>query len=153
MEEGKRNPYAKYHVDPVIKKAGIIFEDEDNRITVTYAGNENERYTRLLKLKLKPHESRIRSDSFPDKEFQKILAEVYAATVVLNWQVNVGKDEDENIIWQDGIFDAEGTILQMNEFSIVQAFSLGERLFEDVIKVASNFNLFRQRQLEDEGKN
>jgi len=153
MEEGtvKRNPYSKYHIDPEKVKAGVIFQDEDNRVRVTYAGTENTRYEKMLKLKLKPFETRIREDRFPDKEFYKILAEVYAATVVLGWEVNVGTDEEP--VWGEGIFDAEGNIIQVNEFAIVQAFTLGERLFQDVIKVASNFNLYRQGQKEEDGKN
>jgi len=153
MEENtvKKNPYAKYHVDENAVKVGVIYQDEDNRVRVTYAGEENSRYTKMLKLKLKPLETRIRNDNLPDKEFYRLLAEVYAATVVLGWEVNVGTEEKP--FWQEGVFDVEGTVIQANEFAIIQAFTLGERLFQDVIKVATNFNLFRQCQKEEDGKN
>jgi hypothetical protein len=148
METTRKNPYAKYHTDSNLLKTGIIYEDEDVRIRVTYAGTENSRYEKMLKLKLKPYETRIRNDNFSDIEFYKVLAEVYAATVVLNWQV---KDEHDN--WVEGVFDANGTILPFNEHNVVIGFGLGERLFQDVIKVATNFNLYRQNQKEDDLKN
>jgi hypothetical protein len=144
----KRNPYAKYHTDDNLIKAGIFYEDEDVRIKVTYAGTENERYTKMLKLKLKPFETQIRNETFSDKAFHKVLAEVYAATVVQSWEV---KDENDN--WVPGIYSEEGEVLEYNETNVKLGFGLGERLFQDVIKVATNFNLFRQGQKEEDTKN
>ena len=150
MEEQKvkRNPYAKYKVDESATKAGIWYEDDDVRIKVTYAGPENPRYDKMLKLKLKPFETQIRNDTFSDKAFHKVLAEVYAATVVLEWEV---KDENDNFI--PGIYNEDGDILSFSEENVKMAFGLGQRLFSDVIKVATNFNLFRQGQKDDDIKN
>lgn len=151
MSEGqkqKRNPYAKYHTDRDLIEAGIIYEDEDVRIKVTYAGTENNRYDKLLKLRLKPFETRIRNDNFSDKEFHKVLGEVYAETVVKSWEV---KDDDGNFV--PGIYDEEGNILPFSKENVIKGFALGDRLFADVIKVATNFNLFRQGQKEEDAKN
>lgn len=149
MEENKkRNPYAKYHTDDNLMKTGIWYEDDDVRIKVTYAGTENSRYEKMLKLKLKPFETQIRADNFSDKAFHKVLAEVYAATVVLAWEV---KNETEKFV--SGIYDEEGNIVEYNETNVTMGFNLGNRLFQDVIKVATNFNLFRQGQKEEDTKN
>jgi hypothetical protein len=146
--KAKRNPYAKYHTDDSLLKAGIWYEDEDVRIKVTYAGTENTRYEKMLKLKLKPFETQIRNDSFSDKAFHKVLAEVYAATVILEWEV---KDENDNFV--PGIYDENGDILMFGEKNVTLGLNLGQRLFSDVIKVATNFNLFRQDQKEVDAKN
>lgn len=143
-----RNPYAKYHIDPEVKKQGVVYVDEDLRITVTYAGTENSRYEKMLKLKLKPYETQIRNDSLPDSEFQKILSEVYAETVVLDWKV---KNDDGEFV--TGIYSETGEILEFNKDNVRMAFGLSQRLFEDIIKVATNFNLFRQGIKEDDLKN
>jgi hypothetical protein len=149
----KRNPYAKFHTDDNLLKAGIFYEDEDVRIKVTYAGTENTRYTKMLKLKLKPFETQIRNETFSDKAFHKVLAEVYAACVVLSWEVKkFANDEDTEGVFVPGIYDAEGEILEYSEENIKLGFGLGERLFQDVIKVATNFNLFRQGQKEEDVK-
>ena len=144
----KKNPYEKYHVDENTTKQGVVFEDEDVRVHVTFAGTENSRYDKMLKLKLKPFETQIRNDNFSDAAFHKVLGEVYAATVVIGWEVLNEKDE-----WVPGIYDEEGNIIDFNEANVIKAFSLGQRLFSDVIKVATNFNLFRKRQKEDDEKN
>jgi len=140
----KRNPYAKFHLDSELVKAGIWYEDEDVRVKVTYAGSENSRYDKMLKLKLKPYETRIKNDNFPDSEFHKVLGEVYAVTVVVAWEVR-----DENGNWVSGIYNEEGDIMDFCEENIIKGFALGNRLFLDVIKVASNFNLFRQVQKDE----
>lgn len=148
------NRYAKYLIDENIKKAGVYFEDDDVRIRVTYAGTENSRYEKLLKLKLKPFETRIKGDDFPDKKFHEILSEVYAICVVLSWESKVyANDEDEEGTWVEGIYDENGNIMDFCEANVVKGFKLGNRLFQDVIKVASNFNLFRQGQKAADEKN
>lgn len=152
MEETKvrKNPYAKYHIDDEIKKQGVVYEDIDPpvRITVTFAGTENSRYDKMLKLKLKPYETQIRNDNFSDEAFHKVLATVYAATVVLNWEV---KDDNDN--WVQGIYDENGDIMPYNEANVAKGFGLGQRLFSDIIKLATTFNLFRKDQKEDDIKN
>jgi hypothetical protein len=142
------SPYAKYHTDDSLIKTGIWYEDEDVRIKVTYAGTENTRYDKMLKLKLKPFETQIRNDNFSDAAFHKVLAEVYAATVVLAWEVKTDKGE-----WTPGVYDEEGNVMEFSEESVKKGFGLGQRLFSDIIKVATNFNLFRQNQKEDDIKN
>lgn len=144
----KKNPYAKYHTDDNLIKTGIWYEDEDIRVKVTYAGTENHRYDKMLKLKLKPFETQIRNDNFSDAAFHKVLAEVYAATVILVWEVKNDKDE-----WTPGVYDIEGNIIAPSEKSYIMALGLGQRLFNDLIKVATNFNLFRQAQKEEDAKN
>lgn len=144
----KKNPYAKYKVDENVSQQGIWYEDEDVRINVTFAGNENTRYDKMLKLKLKPFETRIRNDNFSDDAFHKVLAEVYAATVVKAWEV-----KNLNGEFVSGIYNEEGDILPFTEENVKQGFLLGNRLFQDVIKVATNFNLFRQGQKEEDAKN
>lgn len=157
-EKAKRNPYAKYHIDEAIKKAGIWYQDDDVMIRVTYAGSENSRYDKMLKLKLKPFETQIREEQFSDKRFHAVLAEVYAATVVLEWKSaqDTGKtDEDGEPIKEfvPGVYDEEGNILEASEENMIKGFNLGNRLFQNVIKVATNFNLFRQGQKEGDVKN
>ncbi len=144
----KRNPYEKYHTDETLTKEGIWYDDEDIRVKVTYAGTENARYDKMLKLKLKPFETRIRNDNFSDEAFHKVLAEVYAATVVLDFQV---KNEEGNFV--SGVYDAEGNIIEKNEANVTMALNMAQRLFSDVIKVATNFNLFRKGQKDDDVKN
>lgn len=150
----RKNPYAKYLTDQNILKEGIWYEDEDVRIKVTYAGDENARYTKMLKAMLKPYETRIRNDNFPDSEFQKILAKVYAATVVLEWEVKkYENDEDEVGTFVPGVYDENGEIMPYGEGSVVLGFQYGKRLFNDIVKLATNFNLFRQDQKEEDAKN
>lgn len=150
----RKNPYAKYLVDAEITKEGIWYEDEDVRIKVTFAGDENTRYTKMLKTLLKPYETRIRNDNFPDAEFQKVLAKVYAATVVQQWEVKkYENDEDEVGTFVPGIYDESGNIMPYTEENVVFGFQHGKRLFNDIVKVATNFNLFRQDQKEEDAKN
>lgn len=150
----KRNPYAKYHTDDKLLKEGIWYEDDDVRIKVTYAGTENHRYEKMLKLKLKPFETQIRNDNFPDKAFHKVLAEVYAATVVQEWEVKQYANADDEVgTFVPGIYNEQGDIVEYSEENIKMGFALGQRLFSDVIKVATNFNLFRQGVKEADAKN
>lgn len=144
----KVNPYDKYKLDPEIKKQGIWYEDEDIRVLVTYAGTENSRYDKMLKLRLKPYETRIRNDNFSDNSFHEILGQVYAENVVLGWEVR-----NEEGVFVSGIYAEDGEILPFNKNNVVLGFQLGERLFQDVIKMATNFNLYRRGQKEEDAKN
>ena len=154
----KKSPYAKYHIDEAIKKNGILYQDDNTRILVTFAGPENSRYEKMLKLRLKPFETQIRAEDFSDKRYFKELAPVYAACVILGWESakETGRfDEDGEPIMEfvPGIYDEEGNIMEYNEENVVKGLNLGTRLFQDVKKVAENFNLFRQGQKATDAKN
>lgn len=147
----KRNPYLRYQIDPEKQAAGIWFEDEDVRVRVAYAGDENTRYTKLLKALMKPHENKIRRDEFPDDKFAELLATAYAETVILEWESRDYSKDDTPFV--PGVYDADGNIVPLSKESVKVAAKLGKRLFDDIQKLATNFNLFRMGQKEDDGKN
>ena len=155
----KKNPYSKYHIDETIKKAGVWYQDGDVRIRVTFAGPENTRYEKMLKLRLKPFETQIRNEDFPDKRYFQELAPVYAACVILEWQSAKGtgkfdEDGEELTEFVPGVFDEEGNILEATEENMVKGLTLGgTQLFVPLKKVAENFNLFRQGQKAADAKN
>lgn len=149
-----RNPYAQFHLDPKIVKEGIIYEDEFQRINVTFAGPENTRYDKMLKNKLKPFDSRIKADNFPDSEFHKILAEVYPVCVIQSWEAKkFQNDETEDFEWVNGLYNEDGTIVEANEENMVNILKKNTRLLTDLQKIANNFSLYRQGQKEENAKN
>ncbi|MBS7702709.1 hypothetical protein [Chelatococcus asaccharovorans] len=66
---------------------GVTIEyDDGRRFTIHRAGGANKRFGQLLSARMKPLARKIETGTLPDETANRILAEVYAATVIIGWE-------------------------------------------------------------------
>jgi len=133
------NPYKMFGNDKTLEaEKGIALDYGDFQIRVARAGGSNSNFARMLRTKLKPYKRQVDLGTMDDAVAQKILAEVYAESVILGWS---------------GVTDTNGDVLEFNTENAVKLLLDLPDLFTDIQRQAENFTNFRQAELEDEVKN
>jgi len=138
----------QFKTDTNLEKKGIVIDYGDTRITIARAGGANKRFSRMLDAKTKPYRRAIALGSFDDERSNAILREVYAHTVVLNWEENVGTAADPK--WEKGIAPSdagvestEEKLLPVTPENVALVFSNLQDLFIDIQNQAQASALFR----------
>lgn len=136
--------YKQFKTDKNIEKEGILLEYGLNSsgaviaIRVARAGGANVQFTKMLETKTKPYRRQIQNDAIDIKVVDKILKEVYAHTIVLDWE-NV---EDES-----------GKPLPFSPENCIKLFDDLPDLFKDVQEQSGKFQLFAEEIREADSKN
>lgn len=107
-------------------------------ITIRRAGGLNKAYGAVFAAKLRPYERQIQTGSMDEATASRLLAEVYAEAVVLDWR---------------GVTDAAGEALAFTRENVVKVlFDLPE-LFRDLQEQAGKLANFRRAAVEEAAKN
>ena len=124
------NLFRKFSTNKEMEQKGIWVGIDDARFLIARAGGGNVNFQRVLSEKLRPLKKQLEARSLSDEESGKIITEVYAETVVLDWQ-NVEDDDGpmectrENII---RLFDGAPKV-----FTIIREESLEYTNYKDVL--------------------
>lgn len=139
--------YSQFKTDAKLETTGIVLDYGDFKVTVARAGGANKKFARLLNAKTKAYKRAIQTDTMDEEVGAKIIREVYAETVILNWETKVdGK-------FKQGIEAQDGKILPINAKNIIETFENVPEVFSDIQQQASSFALFREVILEEDSKN
>lgn len=136
--------YAQFQTDPDMEKTGIelVFRMgngiPDVKIQIARAGGGNTRYNKVLEFKTKPYRRQIQTETISDADYQAIMREVYAETVILRWE---------------GVTDREGNPLPFSKENVVQVLKDLPDLFTDIQQQANKVALFRKANLDDAAGN
>lgn len=135
--EGTIMTFFNHATDPKLEKEGIKLPFEGFSFTVARAGGNNRKFRSVLAAKLKPHAHKIQQEKMTDAQMEKVMAEVYAETVLIGW---------------DGVTDEEGNALPYNKRNAVKF--LTDPRFIDLVElirqVADNAASFRLAQEEED---
>lgn len=83
----KSSIYDRYKTDKRIETSGVWFDYGDmGRFLVARAGGANSEYSRMLSKKMKVYRNQIDSGNIPEDVLRKVTANIFAETVVLNWE-------------------------------------------------------------------
>jgi len=148
----------QFKTDSSLESKGIVIDYGDARIRIARAGGANKKFARILDIKTKPFRRAIAAGSFDNDRSNTILMEVYADTVVLDWETNVGNDADPK--WQKGIDPEDagvesekGKLLPVNKDNVMKVFRNLPDLFFDIQQQAQAGALFRAELDESAAKN
>ena len=134
----KNSPYAHFATNEDLEREGINLDFGDFAIRVARAGGSNKKYAKALHTKMKPHRKAFQSGTLDAKIGNRIMAEVYAETIILGWA---------------GVVDADGNEMVFNKENCIKLFTDLPELFNQVIADAENFRLFKEEEEEDIAKN
>lgn len=136
----------QFATDKKLETKGIVIDYGSDRITIARAGGANKAFGKMLERETRPLKRALIVGVVDNDRANAILRKVYAKTVILNWEVNVGTDEEEN--WQPGIDPTDcgkpaGDLLPVTEENVLAALTHLSDLFADLQSQASAGALFR----------
>ena len=133
------NLYKTFKASDDLEKQGIDLQlGDDISFRLARAGGSNSRFSKLLGDKLKPYRRQIDNGTMDDAVAAKIMAEVYADTIVLGWS---------------GVTDEQGNQLAFNRDNCVKLFTDLPELFRVVQEEAGRLSNFRSAEREEDAKN
>jgi len=140
--------YKTYQTDANLETKGVLFEpDTDTRIRVKRAGQTNPDYLKSLKKRTKPHQRAIENDTLPPEVDKRLIAEVYAESVIADWETNVDGE------WKRGIVLGDGELHPFSFDNVVKILTDLPDLFADIQGVANRAAMYRKEDIEEAAKN
>jgi len=130
--------YQTFSADPDLEKSGVWLDFGGPRIRILRSGPTNQRFIRVLTEKQRPVAAQIRTGVISEDQSRKILAEVFAESIITDWQ---------------GVTDKEGNVLEFSKENAVKVLCDLPDLFTIIQEHSSNMANFRQGQIEEEEKN
>lgn len=131
--------YKQFGTDKNLETSGIILQyGEGVEIRIARAGGSNKRYQKSMTQRSKPYRRAMANDTLGNDVAEKMLAEVYAESVVLGWE---------------GVTDEQGEALEFNFDNCVKVLTDLPDLFADIREQAQKSALFRTDDLDEDVKN
>lgn len=115
------------------------------RIKLARMSQTNKRYTKALNTATRPHQSAIQNDALDNDLAKKMLQEVFAETVLLDWE-NLPKSD----LTGD---DADTELLPFSKDNAMALFTEMPDLYDDWESRANKASAFRETEQEKGAKN
>lgn len=139
--------FSAYKTDNKLETEGVTFELYGNRVTMARAGGANPAFQAAMSKKTMPYRRAIAQSSMDPREELKILREVYAETVILNWEVRRGD------AWVQGIESEDGSTIPYSRENVIKTLTALPELFMELQNLASSAMHFRAEVLEADAGN
>jgi len=145
--------YRMFKTDESLEKNGILIDYTYFRVTIARAGGGNKKFTRVMEAKAKPNKRAIQTETIEPEKILELLREAYAESIILNWEVKVGEDEDKNPIYKQGIEGPDGKLMPFTKENVLKTLRVLPDLFTDLQEQATKSALFREEIREADAKN
>lgn len=139
--------YDTFETDKSLEVEGVFLDYGDFRVRVAHSGGSNKSYLAQLETKLKPLRRALEAGSISDERAAAIMRQIFAKTIIKDWQTLVDGE------WQQGIEARDGSILEFNEENVIATLTALPKLFQDIQEQANSIANFRAKELEAEAKN
>lgn len=145
--------YNVFETNKEMEQNGVWVDYGDFRVLIASAGQGNKSYVSYAEKKLKPLRRALEAGAVSNERSQAAMADIYAKTVVLDWEVLTKDDMTGEPIWTSGIEQKDGSIVEFTQEAVEAVFLALPRLFLDIQEQAGSLSNFRLEELEKEGKN
>ncbi len=140
--------YTQFGTDHDLETQGIDLIYDGYIITVARAGGANKKFTQLLDRKFKKHRRAGDTIDVANDVALKILGEIFAETVILNWRTEVNSEFKVGITNKEG-----GDLLPVTRENIILTFNNVPDLFDDIRFQTSKISMFRHEEQEKDAEN
>jgi len=145
--------FSQFDTDESMEVTGINLDYGTFRVRIARAGGSNKKYLSFAEKKTKPLRRAIQVGALDEKRSREILYEIYAHTIILDWEIADGENEDKSVKWKRGIHKKGGGHLEFTEENVVSTFKLLPGLFQDIQSQAESLTNFKKEELEADSKN
>lgn len=128
-----------FKTDAELETKGIVLDYGDyGKIRIARAGGANKAFAKCLERKSRPLRRAIQSEMLDNEQAEKLMAEVYADSVVLGWE---------------GVTDEKGKPIPFSKEACLELFRDVPDLLRDIMEQAQKSALFREEIRETAAKN
>ena len=144
---------SQFKTSPKLETEGVWLELGNTRIRLARAGGQNQKYNAAMEKVSKLHRRAIENELLSSEKSLAILRDVYADTVVLDWETNIGTEDNPN--WVEGIEpETPGAdLLPVTRENIIATFKELPDLFLECKRTAEKMMYFSQSLLDGTVKN
>jgi len=139
--------YNIFETDEDLETTGIWIDYGDFRVKIAAAGQGNKNYVKYAEKALKPVRKVMSAGALSNERSLGIMADIYAKTIVLDWETVVDEEAKK------GIESRDGSIVPFNYENVRKVFHDLPNLFIDIQEQASSIANFRKAELEEEAGN
>ncbi len=137
-----------FETDADMESKGVIVDYGDFRVRLAHAGQGNTRYVKYAEKMMKPVRRAMEAGSLGNERSLAIMSDIYAKTIILDWQVRDGVDK-----WKTGIESKDGSVMPFTEENVLITLKLLPNLFLDIQQQATSIANYRRAELETESGN
>lgn len=134
-----------FATDEDAEKKGIIIDYGDFQVRIRRSGGANKDFEKVLNRLTRPHRRAIQTDSIDPALADAISQEVFARTVVVDWEGHLDDDENGN-----PITEKEFPCTPENVMSMFKAYP---DFYADIVEQARKTALFRKHILDTDSGN
>lgn len=128
-------PYDLFETDKDMEQTGIWVDYGSFRFKVARAGGANEKYSRLLRNRMKPHRRKVQTGTMDEETAAIILRETFVDAVLLEWT---------------GVVDREKNPLEFTRENANKLFTDLPELFNDLYRQCMEISNFRRLEVEED---
>lgn len=151
--------YKTFQTDTDLEREGIIVNFGSVKFSLARAGGRNKAFKEVFSAKAKRHRAELDNETMSDEMADRIMAESYAAAVILGWWTRKENekgdpvlDKDGNEVWQDHIVNKDGKKVKYSVDECVKILLDLPDMFQTLQSYASKAANFRKEMDEvDEG--
>lgn len=145
--------YSTFQTDAELEKKGVVIDYGSFRVTIARAGGANKRFAKVLEAQTKPYRRALEAKTIDNAVAERIMMEVYAETVVLNWEVAQVDEKTGETKWKRGIEAEDGSMLAFNRNMVLETFQKLPDLYADIQQQAMSAAIYRKVAQESEAGN
>lgn len=139
--------YDTFETDPNMEQEGVFLDYGDFRVRIAHAGQGNSKYVKYAEKKLKPVRKAMEAGALGNERSMAIMIDIYAESIILDWQVRNGDD------WKSGIEARDGSVMPFTRENVENTLRALPNLFLDIQQQAQSIANFRRADLEGEAGN
>jgi len=146
--------YKMFESDGTSEKDGVLLNYGDIRFLIARAGGANRRFAEVFREKAKPFRYAIDHGQLNEDDSARLMAEVYAETVVLGWE-SVVRDKETDEVVLDGkgkpkiqktIEGKDGKQMKFSVENCTDLLADLPELFRDIQQMAQRSEHFRKSE-------
>lgn len=138
-DEEPKNIYALFETDSTMEQQGVVVDfGPYGRFKVARASGSNIKYAAAFKRLNKPYQKMLKRNTMPEALAKKLLAQVYAESIVLAWEDILGRDNQP---------------IPFTKENVVKVLLDLPDLFTQIIAESQNAESYRREYVEDAAKN
>ncbi len=146
--------YKLFASDEATEKEGVLLTFGDVRLLIARAGGANRKFAEVFRDKAKPFRYAIDHGQINEEDSARLMAEVYAETVVIGWESVVrDKDTDEVTLDAKGkpklqkkIKDKDGKLIAFSVENCTRMLIDLPELFREIQMMAQRSENFRKSE-------
>lgn len=138
------NAYAAFQTNKGLEETGVWLDYGPFRVLTARAGGANKRFARTLEAKTRPYQRAIKTETMDNAIAERIMREVFATVVVLDWETKVPSEEDPKLlVWKKTIQMPDGSLAPVSPENISAVLEAVPDLFQDIQESAQRAANFR----------